>query len=625
MTGKYHYNFAWESPYGRIVRLLEGRLEAGTVVLDLGCGFGPLAEPLDELGGTYIGCDLDDDGLASLRERGFETHNIDLTDLETVVERILKAVAGRRVGAILMLDTLEHLPDTEGFLSQLREVSVALERPLLGLSIPNVAHFDVGAKLLMGRSDVTPTGLLDRTHLQFFTEDRLSGVLADAGWVEVAGNDFRLHHSDQHFPGDSPALCDGAPLRDLLWCLRQRVNDTATVNQFVRLFVLGVPRLPAATRPEARPFLSVLMRTQGRRMANLLEALTCLAAQTDPDFEVLVLVHAVDLEIVQAVREMVDMFAPDFSVKVRVHHLTEGRRAHPLNFGLDQATGSYLAFLDDDDLVTADWVQRFREGAVAAPSRVVRSITADRRVARPDLSGARSPYVALGPLEMTHAPTFDALEHLYQNRSPICSFAAPLDAVRSMNNRFDEERLVLEDWEFLLAVAGVCGVHDTERVTSIYHRWMGSESSLSNVSAAVWDTTRRSVLQRLDTSPLLLPPGSASRIADLWQGALAAEEHRRARDDIEGRLHEREAEVDRLNSELDRYRAVEGERMELDRVRQLEVSRLQAEIDKLQPQANSAAAAHAEVYAMRNSTSWRLTSPLRRLVTVLRDRSSRRA
>ena len=41
----------------------------------------------------------------------------------------------------------------------------------------------------------------------------------------------------------------------------------------------------------ARPFLTVLVRTQGKRIEPLRDALLCLAAQSDQDFEVIVLDH----------------------------------------------------------------------------------------------------------------------------------------------------------------------------------------------------------------------------------------------------------------------------------------------------------------------------------------------
>ena len=615
MSGKYEFAFAWENPYGLMARLLESHVPRGQLVFDLGCGYGAIAEPLVELGYEYIGCDTDSSSLQSLRERGFETHQIDLTDLDGLAERLTKMVAERSVGALLMLDVLEHLPDLRGFLAELRSCLVKLERPLLGLSIPNVGHYDVGAKLVMGSWDVMPAGLLDETHLQFFTERRLTCVLRRGGWLEVARRDLLLHHSDQHFPVDHPALADGTPLRNLLWRLRRRVGDGLTVNQFVRLFALtsaDVVPLDEPVSPTASPFLSVLVRTRGARMHNLLEALTCLAAQTDDDLEVHLLVHSSRHEVVDEVNRLVASFAPSFAGRVGVHQVTDGGRARPLNVGLGAAAGRYVAFLDDDDLVTADWAERFRAGAQSAPGEIVRSVTVDRKVVRNLDERLLAPYHAVSGLVATHNPQFNALEHLSRNRTPICSFAVPMEAVLSLGISFDEEAAVLEDWNFLLNLALVCGVHDTGVVTSVYHRWEGAEGSAGAVDTLVWETTHRSIVQRLDTGPLLLPTGSASQIATLWEKALV----------FDDRMPRLEVERSELASELESARRTAHEHgraahergVSLEEVR-ARLAALEAAHDELVEEhfalERAAHLARKDADDMRRSTTWRVTAPVR--------------
>src|ERR671929_14505 len=59
MAARDELPFSWQSGAGQAVRLLdELRLEPG-VVLDLGCGYGAVAETLAERGFTYVGCDRD--------------------------------------------------------------------------------------------------------------------------------------------------------------------------------------------------------------------------------------------------------------------------------------------------------------------------------------------------------------------------------------------------------------------------------------------------------------------------------------------------------------------------------------------------------------------------------------
>ena len=86
------------------------------------------------------------------------------------------------------LDGLEHLVDGQRLLDMM---STLLERhDAVGvLSVPHVAHRDVAAKLLAGRWDYTRTGLLDDTHLRFYTRPSLTEALAISGLVPVDSDD----------------------------------------------------------------------------------------------------------------------------------------------------------------------------------------------------------------------------------------------------------------------------------------------------------------------------------------------------------------------------------------------------------------------------------------------------
>ena len=86
----------------------------------------------------------------------------------------------------LALDVLEHSADPEGLLadlaSRLRPGGTAL------VSVPNVAHWSMRASLLAGRFDYAERGILDRTHLRFFTRATFLDLLAGVGLrVEETG------------------------------------------------------------------------------------------------------------------------------------------------------------------------------------------------------------------------------------------------------------------------------------------------------------------------------------------------------------------------------------------------------------------------------------------------------
>lgn len=550
MPIKYQFNFAWKSPYGHVVKLVDQMSIRPGLVVDLGCGYGAVAEPLSERGFKYIGIDVDENALADLSKRGFDSFKLDLQHSIDLEEELANYIGGREVTMVLLLDVLEHLPHTRRFLSSLRIALQAIGQPLLLLTLPNVAHVDVGAKLAFGRFDYTPTGLLDETHVSFFTETRMLNEFRRLGWVELGANDFLLSESDQHFPAGHPALLPHAPLGSLISHLRNQVDGSSHVNQFVRAFALTNARLDSPDEVKTGCFLTVLMRTQGLRNQNLREALTCLAAQTSSDFEVKLLVHAESEKRRTSVQELVDEFHPRFAGRVEVIQVTGGgQRGRPLNVGLDLATSDYVAFLDDDDWVTADWVETFASTADQFAGKIIRSVTMDQQVIRPQDPNVKAEYLIQTGLHPRHAVRFDLPGHLYTNQTPICSFAVPKATIDAFNLRFDESLPVTEDWEFLLRIAQIAGVADTERVTSIYHRWACGEGSSAIVEGIVWDGIRTSILHRLDQSSFILPSNSATALAKLWETAAATVGFQEEIHRLNGKNSDLETELSAVRSE----------------------------------------------------------------------------
>ena len=624
----YRFSFSWEGPYGHAVRLVESHARRG-LVLDLGCGYAAVAEVLRDAGWEYLGGDRDVDAVADVVSRGLEGHVVDLATGEGLAGRLADLTAGRPVGAVLMLDIIEHLPDPSAVLRELAELSWSLaadggDAPVLVTSIPNVAHFDLAAKLVGGRWDVTPSGLLDRTHLQMFTEQRVASDLGRFGWQECGRDDVVMEHSDQWFPLDHPFLVEGGPVHDHLRSLRSAADPNMAVNQFVRAYRLsgrpptsdrhlpkpaaeGAPTEGTAVDP---PFLSVLTRTEGTRPSMLAEALTCLAAQTLEDLDVIVLVHGDDPGAFESSGAVVSSFEEGFASRVRVEQVRGESRAAPLNAGLALARGRYVAFLDEGDLVTADWAERFAEGAARAPGKLVRSVCFARHVrrrAREEEAMGASAVTLTRPLG-EFGERFDALSSLAMDTTPISSFAVPRALLTELHLRFDEQLAVCAEWDFLIRAALVVGVEDTGRATSIQLRWDDTDATTTAVPPDVRDAEHLRMFASLDAAPLLLPPGSATELALL------------AGNDGLARAREaRHAELDRALDEVRGALGVAQETLRLE-VGRLHVESAQAEemalkVAQLEHRAQQAEQARDELLA---SEFWRLTAPLRGLMTLIR-------
>jgi glycosyltransferase involved in cell wall biosynthesis len=81
---------------------------------------------------------------------------------------------------IVAADILEHLIDPEYVLSKLK--THLKKDGLLVVSLPNVANIYVRMSLLFGRFNYHSKGLLDKTHLHFYTISTASSMLAKTGW-----------------------------------------------------------------------------------------------------------------------------------------------------------------------------------------------------------------------------------------------------------------------------------------------------------------------------------------------------------------------------------------------------------------------------------------------------------
>lgn len=80
---------------------------------------------------------------------------------------------------IVCADVLEHTPDPVMVLKKLIEASSDDARFII--SLPNVAHLAIRLMLLFGKFPKMERGILDKTHLQFFTRDTALNMIRSAG------------------------------------------------------------------------------------------------------------------------------------------------------------------------------------------------------------------------------------------------------------------------------------------------------------------------------------------------------------------------------------------------------------------------------------------------------------
>jgi 2-polyprenyl-3-methyl-5-hydroxy-6-metoxy-1,4-benzoquinol methylase len=79
---------------------------------------------------------------------------------------------------VILADVLEHLPDPQSTLNRIND-SIPSDSSII-LSVPNVANIWVRLNLLFGKFDYSERGILDKTHLRFFTRSTFIRMINDA-------------------------------------------------------------------------------------------------------------------------------------------------------------------------------------------------------------------------------------------------------------------------------------------------------------------------------------------------------------------------------------------------------------------------------------------------------------
>ncbi|MDR0319816.1 MAG: class I SAM-dependent methyltransferase [Rickettsiales bacterium] len=196
----------------------------GSRVLDIGCACGDLGKLLhDTKKCKVVGLDYNQESVDIAKATGcFE--QCERADMDNFKAADLAHLG--KFDFIVMGDVLEHLRDPMATLAKLRE---SLEPGgAFALSIPNIAHASVKAALLCDRFDYKDVGLLDRTHIHFFTWNSIARELADANLlVEKTRNTI--------FP--KGMMLDFNPFRELSAQTRRKIlrDPHSHVGQYVVL------------------------------------------------------------------------------------------------------------------------------------------------------------------------------------------------------------------------------------------------------------------------------------------------------------------------------------------------------------------------------------------------------
>jgi 2-polyprenyl-3-methyl-5-hydroxy-6-metoxy-1,4-benzoquinol methylase len=146
-------------------------------VIDFGCAAGYLDKILIQ----EYGCEV----------WGVELNKIDAKEARKVCKKVIVAdienvnkwsrkISGEKFDVAVFADVLEHLRNPLEVLKGVKKI-LAPDGYVV-TSIPNVAHSSVRLELLLGQWEYEPIGLLDNTHIRFFTHTEIIKLFHDAGF-----------------------------------------------------------------------------------------------------------------------------------------------------------------------------------------------------------------------------------------------------------------------------------------------------------------------------------------------------------------------------------------------------------------------------------------------------------
>lgn len=362
------------------------------------------------------------------------------------------------------------------------------------------------------------------------------------------------------------------------------------------------------TNPQP-PLVSVICRTMGR--PELGEALASAAGQTHSRLEIILVDAATRGEA--ACRE-------DCADERVVLVLPESPLSRPsaANAGLERARGEYLLFLDEDDWLAPDHVERLLD-FLAGQQQVRAAYSSTRKT---DVTGKAT-------LETFQQP-FDRLLLMRDNYIPIHSMLFARGLIDE-GCRFDDDFEIFEDWDFWLQLSERTDFHHIDRCTAFYRSGGASQTAdlddhlqrfepgheLGKARAAIYDKW----LRRWSGDQLNRLVGAGQRE---WEesvqriGKLGSELERlaRAKQNAERKLGELKHENDENKQQLAQARNAHV-RME---------ARLNAVIRELQAANvslhNSVQELRENLQAVFDSRSWKLTRPYRALGELLKPEAA---
>jgi glycosyltransferase involved in cell wall biosynthesis len=183
------------SSHSQIIRWIEQ--ERPEEVLEIGTATGYLSAEMEKLGCKVTGIEQDSDMAGIARQYCQEML---VGDIETLDFKSLG-----RYDAVILGDVLEHIRNPKDVLERVSKLLKPGGKVLI--SLPNVANIWIRLNLLLGRFNYSRVGIMDESHLRFFTLQTSKQLAADSG-LDIIG----INATPIPLPMILPTTSKGKPL-----------------------------------------------------------------------------------------------------------------------------------------------------------------------------------------------------------------------------------------------------------------------------------------------------------------------------------------------------------------------------------------------------------------------------
>lgn len=196
MSNKYNFDLDMESDNSCSLILRE--IKPNSKVLEMGPAHGRMTKHLKENLNCFI-CivEIDRDAGDSAKrwaDKWFIGGSSGDGDIDGDIWHYQLTIHENKFDYIIFADVLEHLYNP--WLALERAASLLSENGKILISVPNISHNSVIIDLMNDKFNYRPTGLLDNTHLRFFTNTTLRKMVENAGLI--INKEMNTHCAVEH-------------------------------------------------------------------------------------------------------------------------------------------------------------------------------------------------------------------------------------------------------------------------------------------------------------------------------------------------------------------------------------------------------------------------------------------